>query len=106
MNGEELTETSVMQEDYNEDEAEERSPLKKRSRSSKYTTMRKPSHPQVTLPDPKIIASTTSANRATFLANFIYPYPCIIHKLAVTLKSNKAFEKFTQNGLYLQCPDG
>jgi hypothetical protein len=96
MNGEESTEMSVMQENNNEDEAEERSPLKKRSGSSKSTTRRKPSRLQVTPPDPKITASTTSANRTTFLDNFVYPYPCIIHELAITLKSNKAFEKFTQ----------
>ncbi len=75
---------------------EERSPLKKRSGSSKSATRRKPSCPQVTLPDPKITASTTSANRTTFLDNFVYPYPCIILKLKITLKSDKAFEKFTQ----------
>jgi hypothetical protein len=51
MNGEESMETSIMQEDNNQDEVEERSPLKKCSISSMYTTMRKPSHPQVTPPD-------------------------------------------------------
>ncbi len=51
---------------------------------------------QVTPPDPKITASTISANRTTFLNNFVYPYPRIILKLAITLKSNKAFEEFTQ----------
>jgi hypothetical protein len=90
MNGEELMETSVTQEDNNEDEAEERSPLKKRSRSSKSATRR------VTPPDPKITASMTLANRTTFLDNFVYPYPCIILKLTITLKSDKAFEEFTQ----------
>ncbi len=96
MNGEESTEMSVMQENNNEDEAEERSPLKKCSGSSKSATRRKPSRPQVTPPDPKITASMTSANRTTFLNNFVYPYPCIILELAITLKCDKAFEEFTR----------
>ncbi len=96
MNGEESTETSVMQEDNNEDEGEERSPLKKCSGSSKSATRRKPSRPQVTPPDPKITDSMTSANRTTFLDNFVYPFPRIILKLAITFKSNKAFMEFTQ----------
>jgi hypothetical protein len=96
MNGEECMETSDMQEDNNEEDVEERSPLKKCSRSSKSATRRKPSCLQVIPLDPKITASMTSANRTTFLENFVYPYPCIILELVITLKSNKAFEEFTQ----------
>jgi hypothetical protein len=96
MNGVESTETSVTQENNNDDKVEEQSPLKKRSRSSKSTTRRKPSQPQVTLPEPKTTASTTSSNRTMFLNNFVYPYPCIILELGITLKSNKAFEEFIQ----------
>jgi hypothetical protein len=39
---------------------------------------------------------TASAKMATFLENFVYPHFCIILKLAVVLKSDKAFEEFTQ----------
>ncbi len=96
MNGVESTETSVMQENSNEDEAEEQSPLKKHSGSSKSATRRKLSHPQVTPPEPETTASTASSNRTTFLNNFVYPYPPIILKLVITLKGNKAFEEFAQ----------
>jgi hypothetical protein len=67
MNGVELTETSVTQEDNSKDGAEEQSPLKKRSGSSKSATRQKPSCLQVTPPDPKTSASTTSSNRTKFL---------------------------------------
>jgi hypothetical protein len=86
MNGVESMETSITQEDNNKDKEEERSPSKKRSRSSKSAKRKKPFRLQVTLPEPKTTASTTSSNRTTFLDNFVYPYPHIILKLAITLK--------------------
>jgi hypothetical protein len=39
---------------------------------------------------------TATAKAATFLENFIYPHSRIILELVVVLKSNKAFEEFTQ----------
>jgi hypothetical protein len=37
-----------------------------------------------------------SAQKATFLNNFVYPHSQIILELAVLLKSEKAFKEFTQ----------
>ncbi len=96
MNGVESTEMSITQEDNNEDETEEQSPLLKRSGSSKSKTRRRPSQPQITPQEPKTTATTTSSNMTMFLDNFVYPYSCIILKLTITLKSNKAFDEFTQ----------
>jgi hypothetical protein len=69
------------------------SPPKKRP-STKTASRRNPTH-QVS-PTEEGQKATTTLKAATFLENFVYPHSRIILKLAVVLKSNKAFEEFTQ----------
>jgi hypothetical protein len=94
LNGVKSTPTETMVVD---DDREERSPLKKRSGSIKSATKRTRT-PQVTPSK-----ATTTAQSApsftittTFLDSFNYPYPCTVVELAIALKSEKAFEEFTQ----------
>ena len=67
------------------------SPLKKRSKGKK----RSSSHPCVTLPEPKSdTVNTNTTKSASFLDDVVYSNPWVIIKLAIMLKSNKAFEEF------------
>ncbi len=72
-----------------------RSPVKKRQGSSKTSSQRTTNARQVspTKSGPTILPST---RKATFLDNFVYPHYQIILELALLLKSDKAFEEFTQ----------
>ncbi len=86
----------------------ERSPFKKCHGSSKTASRRSggkhlvsPPTKQEPNPQVAIISQATTipqaATRVTsFLDKFIYPHSQVILELAVTLKSNKAFEEFTQ----------
>ena len=86
----------------------ERSPFKKRHGSSKLASRRSGgkrlvSSPTVQEPTPQVVITsqaTTIPQAPTcvtsFLDKFIYPHSQVILELAVTLKSDKAFEEFTQ----------
>ena len=77
-----------------QDEEDVRSPVKKRPGSSKTTSRRNGNRlvlPTKQDPIPQAVPQATS-----FLDTFIYHRPLIIFELAVTLKSKKAFEEFTQ----------
>ncbi len=79
------------------DNEEECSPLKKQSGSSKSSTKR--THAPQVIPSE---ATTTdqpapsSTKSTTFLDSFNYPFPCTFIKLAIALKGEKPFDKFTQ----------
>ena len=67
------------------------SPVKKRSKGKK----RSSSRPRVSPPEPK--SSDNSTNKsASFLEDVVYKHSRIILELAIALKSDKAFEEFTQ----------
>jgi hypothetical protein len=70
------------------------SPLNKRSRGKK----RSSSHPRVTPPESKSAdTNTTNATKsASFFDEVVYPHSRVILELAITLKSDNAFEEFTQ----------
>ena len=77
---------------------DERSPLKKRPVSSK-SSSRRQGATKVTPPGGALSGVATApapGKSATFLDSFIYPYPRVILELAITLKSDKAFEEFTK----------
>jgi hypothetical protein len=78
----------------NEDNKDERSPTKKRGGSSKTSTKKNGGLRQVS---PQEQGTTASKEKTTTFADeFMYPYSRIILELAITLKSNKAFEEYTQ----------
>jgi hypothetical protein len=97
MNGINVPQNAMEVEDEEDDDINERSLLKKQSGSSK-TASRRSCYTQVT--PPKAMANppmaTSNTKTATFLDTFSYPYPRTIIESAITLKSNKAFEEFTQ----------
>jgi hypothetical protein len=97
MNGINTPQDAMEVEDEADDDIDERSPLKKQSGSSK-TASRSSRSTQVTPPktkaDPPMATSNTKT--ATLLDTFSYPYPRTIIELAITLKSDKAFEEFAQ----------
>jgi hypothetical protein len=68
----------------------ELSPVKKRSKGKK----RSSSRPRVSPPEPK--SSDNTNKSASFLEDVVYKHSCIILELAIALKSDKAFEEFTQ----------
>jgi hypothetical protein len=80
-----------------DDEEDERSPLKMRLGSSKSAT-RRTRTPQVSPPEPTTTAPSAPppTKTITFLDSIIYPHSRTAIELAITLKSNEAFEKFTQ----------
>jgi hypothetical protein len=88
MNGEEETEETGT----NEDDQDEQSPTKKRGGSSKTTTRKKGALRQVSPQE----QGATKEKATTFADQFVHPYSRIILELAITLKSDKAFEEFTQ----------
>jgi hypothetical protein len=67
-------------------------PVKKRQGSSKTSLRRNAGTRQV--PPPEVAAPT--ARSTNFLENFNYPHSRVILELVVVLKSDKAFEEFTQ----------
>jgi hypothetical protein len=87
MNGEETTAPGT-----NEADEDEHSPTKKRGGSSKTSTKKKVGACQVSPQEQ--VASKEKAT--TFMDEFVYPYSRIILEMAITLKSNKAFEEFMQ----------
>jgi hypothetical protein len=70
------------------------SPLNKRSRGKK----RSSSCPRITPPESKSAdTNTTNATKsASFLDEVVYPHSRVILKLGIMLKSDNAFEEFTQ----------
>jgi hypothetical protein len=92
MEGVQVMDTDEQLEDKDDTE---RSPLKKRSGLSKTASRRTGNH--LVSPVTKQESVPQAATWATaFLDTFMYPHARIILELAVTLKSDKAFEKFTQ----------
>ena len=73
----------------------ERSPLKKRPGSSK-TASRRNGNRLVTPASEQEMITQAAPKATSFLDTFIHPYARVILELAVTLKSKKAFEEFTQ----------
>jgi hypothetical protein len=92
MSGVQDMETSDTEKD---NEEELRSPVKKRSGSSKSTSRRKSGARQVSPPETGQ-ATASAARTTTFLDTFHHPFSRIILELAVVLKSDKAFEEFIQ----------
>jgi hypothetical protein len=83
--------------DQSEDEDDlERSPFKKRPRSSKAASRRRTGKGLVspTTKQESILQATPWTT--FFLDTFIYPHSQVILELAVTLKSDKTFEEFTK----------
>ncbi len=80
--------------DRTQDEEVVHSPVKKCSVSSKTTSWRKGNHLVSPTKQESIPQATPQAT--SFLDTFIYPHSRVILELAVTLKSDKAFEEFTQ----------
>jgi hypothetical protein len=89
MNGVQNMETSNTEKAVDDDI---HSPLKKCQGSSKTSSRRNAGTRQIC--PPKVAAPT--ARSTTFLENFNYPHSHVILELAVVLKSDKAFEEFTQ----------
>jgi hypothetical protein len=81
-----------------EPQEEERSPLKKRTGSSKASSRRSRSTNITPTGDTttKKSALSTSTKSASFLDTFVYPFSRTVIELAITLKSDKAFEEFTK----------
>ncbi len=78
-----------------EGDTSELSPVKKRSKGKRNTSSR----PRSTSANPTSTNkanSTTNAKSATFLDEVVYPHSRVIIELAIMLKSDKAFEEFTQ----------
>ena len=73
----------------------ELSPVKKRSKGKRTTSSRPRSTPANPNPT-NSVNSTKNAKSATFLDEVVYSYPRVIIELAIMLKSDKAFEEFTQ----------
>jgi hypothetical protein len=94
MNSLDYSQPEAMEKD---DEEDERSPLKKRSGSSKSATRRNCA-PQVSPPEPTTTAPFASPPTKTtnFLDSIIYLHSQIVIELAIALKSNNAFKEFTQ----------
>jgi hypothetical protein len=85
----------VVDEAAREIDTDERSPLKKRTGSSKSSSRRY--RAQVTPPETNTIPlSTLSAKATTFLDDISHKYSRTVLELAILLKSDKAFEEFTQ----------
>jgi hypothetical protein len=90
MNGMQEMETSDTEKANDDDLC---SPPKKRH-STKTSAQRNPTrHVSPTQEGQKV---TTMGKTTTFLENFIYPHSRVVLELAVVLKSDKAFEEFTQ----------
>jgi hypothetical protein len=94
MNGLDYSLPKAMEEN---DEGDERSPLKKRSGSSK-SAARRTRAPQVSPPEPPTTAPSAPppTKTTTFLDLIIYSHSQTVIELAIALKSNKAFKEFTQ----------
>ena len=75
-------------------ETSELSPVKKRSKGKRSTSSRP--RPNLANPTPTDSANSTNAKSATFLDEVVYPHSRVIIELAILLKSDKAFEEFTQ----------
>ena len=92
MNGEDGEETEAP--GTNKDDKDKQSPAKKRGGSSKTSTKKKGELRQVS---PQEQGTTASKEKTTTFADeFVYLYSRIILELAITLKSDKAFEEYTQ----------
>jgi hypothetical protein len=76
------------------DKEDEQSPVKKQVGLSK--TLIKRSGLRCVSPPKNGTDTQTSIKTTTFLDKYIYPHSQVIFELAITLKSDKAFEKFTQ----------
>ncbi len=85
MNGEETTAPGT-----NEADKDEQSPAKKRGGSSK-TSMKKKVGARQVSPQEQV---ASKEKVTTFMDKFLYPHSCIILEMAITLKSDKAFEEF------------
>jgi hypothetical protein len=95
LNGVEAVDKTAMEIKDTEDNEDERSPLKKRTGSSKSSSRRY--RAQVTPPKANTIPHSTSSTMATtFVDTITHKYQRTVLKLAIMLKSNKAFEEFTQ----------
>ncbi len=80
-----------------ESQEEERLPLKKRTGSSKSSSRRACLSRVSPSEDKSITKSASTSTRSTsFLDAFVYPYSRTVLELAITLRSDKAFEEFTK----------
>jgi hypothetical protein len=68
------------------------SPVKKRSKGKRSTSSRPRSNPA----NPTSTDNVNSTKSAIFLDEVVYPHSRVIIELAILLKSDKAFEEFTQ----------
>jgi hypothetical protein len=94
-NAEALMDIDSLSKDIDEGETFGLSPVKKRSKGKRSTSSRpRPTSTSSTLIDSVVNNSTTKS--ATFLDDVIYPHSRVIIDLAIMLKSDKAFEEFTQ----------
>jgi hypothetical protein len=87
MNGEETTAPGT-----NDADEDKQSPAKKRRGSSK-TSMKKKAGARQVSPQEQ---AASKERVTTFMDKFVYPHSHIILEMAITLKSDKAFEEFTQ----------
>jgi hypothetical protein len=87
INGEETTAPGT-----NDADEDEQSPAKKRGGSSKTSTKKKAGAHQVSPQE----QAASKERVTTFMDEFVYPHSCIILEMAITLKSDKVFEEFTQ----------
>jgi hypothetical protein len=87
MNGEEATAPEM-----NEADEDEQSPKKKRGESSKTSRKKKTGARQVSPQE----QAASKERITTFIDEFVYPHSRIILEMAITLKSDKAFDEFTQ----------
>ena len=86
-----IMEIDGVEEVQNSGDTSELSPVKKRSKGKK----RSSSRPRVSPPESK--SSDNNSNKsASFLEDVVYKHSRIILELAISLKSDKAFEEFTQ----------
>ncbi len=88
-----VTETENVEGDSGNDDKHKQSPVKKRPGSSKSSSCRGGSCDVLPTEDGQIEQAT---NRTFLLESFVHAYHHVILELAVLLKSDKAFNKFTQ----------
>jgi hypothetical protein len=90
-----LMEIETTEKQHEEADTSNMSPVKKRSKGKRSSSSR----PRSTATDPPPTGNTinsTAAKSATFLDEIIYQHPRVVIELAILLKSDKAFEEFTQ----------
>ncbi len=102
LNSVETVDKTAMEIEDKEDNKDGRSPLKKRTGLSKSSSRRY--WAQVTPPEANTIPHSTSSTKATtFLDTITHKYQHTVLKLAIMLKSDKAFEEFTQALMSFLC---